>query len=343
VFLSVKKEVFNVRSFYSPPVDDIPDLSLRDDLCRLARFGANLADAYSCFIFLPHDALSEIDPDSRSMRTKGDDLIMLGHHTLSSDVLIEQPIPPGYGLIGWVASNHRSIHVSPFDRDSRTLGVYSEDQQLKSFIGIPIILSSASLGEKRTSGVIACDSKKAYAFSKIQGKLLEELSWEVSTVVRLYRKVAKAASRDSSWDKFLSQGRELVHVLGANSVEVIRLKLRNFSQLESRLGTSGATSLISQVHRLIEQTVPPHFPMYRTPTGDLILCVDNMMSSYFENKIHALCEHISQAGRTSKGLKPLYSVSRRSPGKSSVVDLEAMVADTADASDEPIIGKGAYG
>lgn len=332
-----------MRSFYVPPVDDIPDLSLRDDLCRLARFGANLADAFSCFIFLPHDALQAIDPDSRSIRTTGDDLVLMGHHTLSSDILIEQPIPPGYGLIGWVASNHRSIHVSPFDRDSRTLGVYSEDQQLKSFIGIPIILSSSSTGEKRTSGVIACDSKKAYAFSKIQGKLLEELSWEVSTVVRLYRKVAKASSRDSSWERFIHQGRELAHALGASAIEVVRLRLRNFGELESRLGTAGAIGLISQVHRLIEQTVPPHFPMYRTPTGDLILCVDNMMSGYFENKIHALCEHISSAGRTSKGLKPIYTVTRKGAGRSSVVDLEAMVADTAGASDEPISGKGAYG
>jgi hypothetical protein len=119
---------------------------------------------------------------------------------------VNAKIARGNGLIGWVAKHNRSIHVSPFERDSRTLGIYSEDQQLKSFIGIPVNLgagnpsggaSSPSAGgeESANVGVIACDSKKSFAFSKLQGKLLEDLAAEVSNTVRLIR---TRAATDSS-------------------------------------------------------------------------------------------------------------------------------------------------
>ena len=292
---------------------------LREDLCRMAKFGANLADAHSCFIFLPTESLTEI------AKPEKDALMLVGFHSLSSNVIENRVIPGGYGLIGWVSKNHRSIHVSPFERDSRTLGVYGGDQELKSFIGIPITLPSVDGLERGHSGVIACDSKKAYAFSKLQGKLLENLALEISNLLELHDRIAMSEAVNSSWESFKSHALQLAKALGPQAVEVLRLQPANFEAIEGLIGMERATCIFDQICRLIRQTLPPHFPMFRSASGDIIIMLDNMMTSFFANKIEALCRHLS-----GRGERLLFSVTRASftQRKSDALDLEQLVADT---------------
>ena len=269
---------------------------LRADLCRLARFGANIADAHSCFIFVPGRVLG-----SKSARGGhgGDDGLMLGgHHSFSADVFKECVLPRGSGLIGWVAKHNRSIHVSPFERDSRTLGVYSADQQLKSFIGIPIRLGGVlSEGEECAVGVIACDSKKAFAFSKVQGKLLEDLAAEVAREVELADRCERQGSYAVSWEAFLHCGEQLVQALGGNALEVLRVRQTNFGAMERALGLGVAIQTAEQVVRLVQQTLPPHFPFFRLPNGEMVMVLDNMMTSFYEGKIRAICSHVGVGHR----------------------------------------------
>ena len=269
---------------YSPDAASV----LRRDLCRLARFGANLSDAHSCFIFLPSL------PFSGSRTPHGERVLELfGHHSLASDVIQESRISAETGLIGWVAKHHRSIHVSPFEQESHTLGVYHSDHDLKSFIGIPISVAFMPEGESGgLSGVIACDSKKSFAFSKIQGKLLEDLSGEISSSVRLLLLALRTVSFEASWREFLSRGEELMQALGAQSVQVLRLKVANFGVAESKLGTGRAIDLFEQVYRLAQQAIPPHLPSFKLPNGDLVFVVDTMMTNFYENKIRAICNHV---------------------------------------------------
>ncbi len=296
-------------------------LNLRGDCCRLARFGANLADAYSCFIFLPNDVFLLIENISCGQR---EDLVIGGVHTLSSDVLQDSCIHPDFGFIGWVASNHRPIHVSPFERDSRILGVYSEDQDLKSFIGIPIKFSMSRRSDDAPSGVLACDSKKAYAFSKAQTKLLEELAQEVSTLTSLYSNLLSEESKVTSWGSFVARTYELSKALGSHSVDIMRLKVRNYSEIEKALGTERAGNLFEQVLRLIQQTMPPHFPLFRSINGDIIIALDNMMSSFFENKFLALCDHVVVDGKKLK----LQIIKKSATG--SRLSFEHIVAETSE-------------
>jgi hypothetical protein len=217
---------------------------------------------------------------------------------LSSEVFKECVLPRGSGLIGWVAKHNRSIHVSPFERDSRTLGVYSADQQLKSFIGIPIRLDGVASGsEEPLVGVVACDSKKAFAFSKVQGKLLEDLAAEIARQAELADRCERQGSYAISWEAFLLRGEELVQALGGSAIEVLRVRQTNFSGMERALGLAQTIQTVEQTVRLIQQALPPHFPLFRLPCGEMLIVVDNMMTSFYEGKIRAICGHVGVGHR----------------------------------------------
>jgi hypothetical protein len=256
---------------------------LRDCLQRMARLGANITDSHSCFVFLP---LAYLQPGN-SVDTE---LAIGGSHSLCPDILDDCQIKKGSGLIGWVAKHCQPIHVSPFEHDSRTLGMYREDRQLKSFMGIPIRLKGDS-GTTTSTGVITCDSKKSFAFSKLQGKLLSDLAVEVAHSVNLILGQTDTNSFPSQ-EEFLARSRETLSTLGAQSVEIIRIKVRNYSRLELTLGSTETVALVQQLVRLIEQSLPPHFPHFLMPNGDLVIVMDNMMTSFYENRIKALAEHI---------------------------------------------------
>ncbi len=274
-------------------------VNIRRELTRLARFGANIVDAHSCFVLVP---ASIFDQFAESLRLgapgvqqsyRSDVLELSGCHSLSNDILPGAVIPRETGLIGWVAKHNRPIHVSPFEHDSRTLGVYSRDQQLKSFLGIPVPFRGQNQGEPTQTGVIACDSKKAFAFSKLQGKLLEEFALEVAEFVFLCLSQHQGKESESTWKSFLSRAEQLAEALSMNSIEVLRIRIQNLSDIETQLGTSLAIERYEQVVRLIQQALPPHFPLTRLPSGDLILVLDNMMTSFYEAKIAAICKHVS--------------------------------------------------
>jgi hypothetical protein len=230
-----------------------------------------------------------------ALKGLSDAVELIGYHSLSNDV-VAQPIRSGGGLIGWVARHGRSIHVSPFEHDSRTLGIYSRDQQLKSFIGIPIIIPALNGTTDERFGVVACDSKKSYAFSKLQGKLLEDLAETVSCTILLGQQSLQAKRRKLGWDQFVSQARDLAATIGADAIDTFRLRVTNFEMLEGSLGTAESLALVEQVLRLIEQALPPHTPVVKLPNGDLLIALDNMMLTLYQNKILTICERISNRG-----------------------------------------------
>jgi len=306
---------------------------IRADLCRLARFGANIADAHSCFIFLPRELLVAESSGASAVSGPSDSLALGGFHSFSPDVFKDCSLPRGSGLIGWVAKHNRSIHVSPFERDSRTLGVYSVDQQLKSFIGIPIRLHGvAASGDQPPVGVVACDSKKAFAFSKVQGKLLEDLSAEIAREVELVERSAAGGSAVVPWEIFFAQSEQLAQALGPNAVEVLRVRPTNFGVLERSLGTGQAMQLVEQTIRLVQQALPPHFPFVRLPNGELLLVVDNMMTSFYEGKIRAICGHVGvgQRQKVCPEFEFVRSSARRKRGEP--FSLASLIAETGAAA-----------
>ena len=304
-----------------------------ENLHRLARFGANIADAYGCYIFLRYNKIFGKNNSAAENQALNNQVILCGYHSLSNDVIANCKIEVGHGLIGWVAKHKRSIHVSPFERDSRTLGLYFNDQSLKSFIGIPVYCDTND--EENIAGVVACDSKKSFAFSKLQGKLLEDLACEISFHLKMTLQIMQSTVNKNSWHKFISMTNNLSASIGRDSLEIFRIKLENFYELEKTLGSGRALAMTEQVYKLIEQSIPPQFPFLRLSNGDMLLALDNMMTSLIENKIAAFCEYCaasSGAAMNKSKTSVLFSFHKEAAGnrKNKGLTLEELVQTTSD-------------
>ena len=114
----------------------------------------------------------------------------------------------------------------------------------------------------------------------------------------------------------------------------MRLTPRNFHAVESVVGTDKAIGLLEQIFRLIDQAVPPYFPNYILPTGEVLLIVDNMMASFVENKIRAICEHLTVWTRTSSAARIEIDFVRKTfkDKKNKALSLEDLIKDTAPSS-----------
>jgi transcriptional regulator with GAF, ATPase, and Fis domain len=93
-----------------------------------------------------------------------------------------------------VAENKSQITVCPFENDATTLMYYSREQELKSFLAVPIFSSVREL-----IGVLACDSKKSYAFPKLAEKVLTDFA----QIAGQFLELQSAGSADRTVSKSL--------------------------------------------------------------------------------------------------------------------------------------------
>jgi len=196
--LASRQSLLSQTQIERPSLDDSPQMTRPDQMQKfgqklvavqnpklkeltkslepLSRLVANTTESYSSVIFAA----------DKNRRT----LSVISAHTLSRDFVWDIEIPFGTGLVGWTAENKNRISVCPFEHDSRTLQYYSDDQALKSFIAVPILSANSEL-----LGVIACDSKKSYAFSKITEKLLQDCAAQASEIMQLHQAIGNGAQR----------------------------------------------------------------------------------------------------------------------------------------------------
>ena len=158
-----------ILSGYSPTQNS--GITLTQSLTSMSQLIANTIEAYSAVIFLA------------DRTTKN--LTVGAYHTLSRDFVRNVIIPYGSGLIGWTAENKNRVSVCPFENDSTTLLYYLVNQNLKSFISLPILNEREEL-----LGVLACDSKKTYAFSKIVEKVLHDCARQAAILIELHQQLS---------------------------------------------------------------------------------------------------------------------------------------------------------
>ena len=108
-------------------------------------------DAYSAVLFLPEE--------------EDETCSLVGAYSLGDKIDITATIQPGQGLVGWIIRNHEVLCVKNFDHYQSKLGYYidHEEEFIKAFLGCPI-----SCG-----GVLCIDSKRQYAFSEKDNKILQ--------------------------------------------------------------------------------------------------------------------------------------------------------------------------
>lgn len=141
---------------------------------HLVQLVANVFDSFTAALFIRSD--------------KEDDLHLVAWESLSPYIVPGCNIGVGQGLIGWVAQEGKRLHVTCFDRDTRTLGIYSRDVGIKAFLAAPLL---------RGEGVLMVDSKNRYSFPEKKQRILEDCaiiasdlwsSWKGHCELQFYRR-----------------------------------------------------------------------------------------------------------------------------------------------------------
>lgn len=114
---------------------------------------SNVTEAFTAALFLYEDEAKER-------------LSLRAWQTLSKNVDEKAVLALSGGLIGWVAKTGEPVHLPRFDRDTKSLGFYTQDEEIKSFLAVPV-------GQ---AGVLCVDSKQQYVFTEKDLKILRGFS-----------------------------------------------------------------------------------------------------------------------------------------------------------------------
>lgn len=120
-------------------------------LDAFVRMVANVFDAHTAALFV--------------QTVPGESLSLVAWESLSPHILPQCSIQIGHGLIGWVAREGKDLHVTRFDRDTTTLGLYEKDVEIKAFLASPL---------PGSNGVLMVDSKNRYAFPDKKQRILKD-------------------------------------------------------------------------------------------------------------------------------------------------------------------------
>jgi len=124
-------------------------------LNQLVELTGNASNAFTI-------ALYKVDPD--------DNVLALRHYvSLSSNFDTEAIIAFGEGPIGTVAQSKQPYLDEHFDQDSTILGIYKKNEDLKSFLALPVVY-------KKLEGVLVIDSKESYSLPTKQQKIISGLA-----------------------------------------------------------------------------------------------------------------------------------------------------------------------
>jgi GGDEF domain-containing protein len=131
-------------------------------LGHLIELIGNVADAHTVALFT-------MDPGDKV-------LAMREHFSLSRNLDRGAKIPIGKGPIGLTAQTRKSQLIENFDQNTRSLGIYKKNEELKNFISLPVIYGNKV-------AVLVVDSKERYQFSiklqKILAEFTQQIAWNL--------------------------------------------------------------------------------------------------------------------------------------------------------------------
>lgn len=208
--------VVRTHNAASAPKQQTLGEELRKDIAQLLKLAANTLDAHSVFLLLPSHVLQsemfgsfssfpEYDEGATGSSTSTQHsptqgLTPFASQTLSPKALPKKQAPVHAGPILWVARTGKPLHISPFEMDATGLGVYGTAVPLKSLAAVPVSCEGLSAKMSRSSdhaparsvnsplkrGVLVVDSLKAYKFTPLQVKLLQQLGSQIERILELH-------------------------------------------------------------------------------------------------------------------------------------------------------------
>lgn len=158
-------------------------------LGHLIELVGNVADAYTCALFT-------MTPDEKY-------LVMREHFTLSRNLDGNAKVAIGKGPIGLAAQTRKLQLIENFEQSTRFLGIYKKNEDLKSFIALPVIYGDHV-------GVLAVDTKERYQFSiklqKILGEFAQQIAWHLQPKTAATSSSARPVLQEiNSYCRFLAE------------------------------------------------------------------------------------------------------------------------------------------
>ncbi|MBI3089650.1 MAG: diguanylate cyclase [Candidatus Tectomicrobia bacterium] len=177
-------------------------MNFQQELESLIALVSNVADSFTTTLFLA-------DQQKQELR-------LASFHTLGNSVIQGTVIPYGHGLVGWVANHCQAVNVSEFNRDTKTLQFYSQDEEIKSFMAVPVV-------EQELLGVLCIDSKKQYVFTPKLQKLLQGFADQAALVLRRQQVFEQQQSLRASIETLYEYCRGLHERIGAQATDRLTL------------------------------------------------------------------------------------------------------------------------
>lgn len=198
-------------------------------------------------------------------------------------------------IIGFVASHNEIFNING---ENQSLPPLPNLSDYKHILAIPIILFNLpNLEEQQQSesespliaslsGVLTLTrTPNSQLFSTEDEDLAIHFSHILSTTIGQIVKSIPENRATGNYLEFSRSVEDLEKKLGLGEVAILRLKSPNFNKLEDKFGTQIASNKYEQAKRLVQQILPPQFPINQLPNGDLLIAVDKLMVEHIVSKI----------------------------------------------------------
>lgn len=169
------------------------------------------------------------------IREAGNRLRLMSCQSLSDAIIMQAVVEADQGPIGWVMREQRPLNIARFKRDSRTVGIYARDVNIKSFMAVPL---------PKGAGVLMADSKTRLKFTDKHLNILSSFGkcayYLLGTINQ--QAVNEMLIRLLGWEacsskRFKDALKELMDILGFKVCLVLRrVHGKNFFKVESIVG-----------------------------------------------------------------------------------------------------------
>ncbi|WP_027390096.1 sensor domain-containing diguanylate cyclase [Chrysiogenes arsenatis] len=176
-------------------------MDINKELDHLIKIIASVTDAFTAAFFV--------------VNTSSTQLKMVASHSLSKNLLPNAVVPVEDSFLGVIYKYGKTYDISKVDRDLSRFPYYSQTEDIKSFLGIPV----------SNRGILIIDSKRQFGFNDRDKKILNMFAEQMGRAIYNYQRFMYMDEKAGYFDilyafsKILGEGYDLNLIL----IKAIRL------------------------------------------------------------------------------------------------------------------------
>ncbi|UCZ55890.1 GAF domain-containing protein [Desulfurispirillum indicum] len=138
-------------------------MDINRDLQNLMQLVASVTDAFTAAFFI--------------LNSSHTSLKLVACQTLSRNIVEDFSVPLENSLLGVIYKHGKVYDVSRTEREIHNFPYYAKDEDIKSFIGVPI----------EGQGILVVDTKRQFGFNDRDKKILSMFSLQIKTILNTYQ------------------------------------------------------------------------------------------------------------------------------------------------------------